>query len=450
MQLYNAPCDDIGSCNYKNTTTINSSNFKLFKFIAITSLLQGLLLIFLQVLFADNTGSTNATTSEETSFLRKFNIFIEHSKNKTKGFTDKKSNSTRYRIKPKNNSNGISNHSNIETKNKTTVLVNGSKLSISNCKKNKKIDERHMNLAHLRSEFSCRNNDNIIQPKTINFLSCAAGIKYENVLPMYTFYALSSHNNSIAEIVVSNELDFIVRNKNALIWLKSWLKSKDNNNSFCIRNFALNHKARTIVTNTWRFLEVPKVYANYTYIGDIDIFLTESVFTDNFRINQMRFFDMPYSNVLRPPPNDKRLTGLILIDTKNYYTPKLINAQRVVDAQGNDEVFLRNLVVSAGFNLPYKKGGSDNKTISYYSNHRPQHGEHLSLSRGPGKGLCQTSLQRITDKMLSVYPNIGEYLCNDDYAMSYLSKVVSDSYQQEKYHMTLRDVGGGKKQCLAP
>ena len=56
----------------------------------------------------------------------------------------------------------------------------------------------------------------------------------------------------------------------------------------------------------------------------------------------------------------------------------------------------------------------------YYSNYRPQHGQHLSFSRGPGKGLCQAGLQNIIDHMLFVYPNIGEYLCNDNYAMSYL------------------------------
>ena len=76
------------------------------------------------------------------------------------------------------------------------------------------------------------------------------------------FYALSSHNNAIAEIVVLDALGFIIHNKNEFIWLKLWLKSKDNNNSFCIRNCALNHKARAPTTNAWRFLKVPKVHAN--------------------------------------------------------------------------------------------------------------------------------------------------------------------------------------------
>ena len=144
-------------------------------------------------------------------------------------------------------------------------------------------------------------------------------------------------------------------------------------------------------------------------------------------------------------PNSRTI---ILIDTKKYYTPKLIKAQRTVNAHGNDEAFLKELVVSAGYNLPYIKDRPHNETM-YYSKYRPQHGQHLSLSRGPGKGLCQAGLQNIIDHMLFVYPNIGEYLCNDDYAMSYLSKVVDDSYQQEKYHMELRNVGG-KKKCLAP
>ena len=76
------------------------TNTKLFKFIGLTALLQGLLLIFLIALHTDNTSSTNTrTVSKETSFLRKFDIFIEGSKNITE-----ESNSTSLRIKDKNRS----------------------------------------------------------------------------------------------------------------------------------------------------------------------------------------------------------------------------------------------------------------------------------------------------------------------------------------------------------
>ena len=34
---------------------------------------------------------------------------------------------------------------------------------------------------------------------------------------------------------------------------------------------------RTEISNTWRYLEKPVRHAQYTYIGDVDIFLTESV-----------------------------------------------------------------------------------------------------------------------------------------------------------------------------
>jgi len=257
---------------------------------------------------------------------------------------------------------------------------------------------------------------------------------------------LSSNNNSIVEIVVQNSVDFISRNKNALSWLKQYFMNRKrmSNNSICIRNYASNHMARTRTTNTWRFLEVPKVHATYTYIADIDIFLTESILINNSRIKQMEYFSAPYSNIIRP--NTKRLTGLMLVDTKHYYTSALINAQRTVNPgmHGNDEIFLHNLVVKAGYPLPKanlnKVSGNSNDAI-FYSTYRPQHGVHLSSNRGPGKGLCQTSVQTIRDEMFAVVPNIGEYLCHDSIAVLFLSKIIADSYKQEQHNMKTQYVG---------
>ena len=192
MQLcIDGPNNDIGSQKHNHIPTTNSSNLKLFKFIGLIALVQGLLLIFLIASYTDNASSTNTRTiSKETSSLRKFNISIERSKNKTKDFINQESFSTSLRTKDKNSSNDMFNYSITETINETILLVNGPKLSMSNCNNNNKIDEKHKNLTYLRSELSCRNNDNITQPKTINFLSCTVGIKCEYVLPMCTFLCI--------------------------------------------------------------------------------------------------------------------------------------------------------------------------------------------------------------------------------------------------------------------
>ncbi len=57
-----------------------------------------------------------------------------------------------------------------------------------------------------------------------------------------------------------------------------------------------------------------------------------------------------------------------------------------VNAKGNDEVFLYNLVMKAG------SGVSPPNSTSALLTYRPQHEPHLSLNRGPGKRMCTASL----------------------------------------------------------
>ena len=273
--------------------------------------------------------------------------------------------------------------------------------------------------------FSCNQS---IKEKEINFLAC--GTKgYEAILPMYAFYALSFHENSHVEIVVENATSFFNHNKDALLWLKKHHEES----TFCVREYNSNHLKRANKKTTWRFLEIPTIQAKYTYISDVDIFLTESVLSSQ-RIEQMRYFNIPYSNVLRTNQNN-RLTGIILVKTREFYTEDLIHAQSTVDAHGNDEIFLYNLITRAGFNLPIS-----NTTIGkFYASYRPLHGVHLSYSRGPGKSMCQTSLFEIS-KLLNV-PFVNEYLCHDNNAFTFLSKKINDSYKQIQYNMSITTKG---------
>lgn len=125
-------------------------------------------------------------------------------------------------------------------------------------------------------------------------------------------------------------------------------------------------------------------------MADIDVFLTENVLNSK-RFQQMDNFKLPYSNMIRP--HTTRLTGVMLVDTKRFYTETLIQAQQTLDAAGNDEMFLyKKLVDKAGHGLPPDPSSSmikeDDKLLASY---RPVHGVHLSFNRGPGKRLCQIS-----------------------------------------------------------
>ena len=41
----------------------------------------------------------------------------------------------------------------------------------------------------------------------------------------------------------------------------------------------------------------------------------------------MRHYGLPYSNVLRASDNCSRLTGVMLMRTRDYYTPRLLSKQ---------------------------------------------------------------------------------------------------------------------------
>jgi len=48
------------------------------------------------------------------------------------------------------------------------------------------------------------------------------------------------------------------------------------------------------------------MHAKYSYISDIDILLMESPISDAMKLEQMKQYNLPYSNIIRP--NTTRLT----------------------------------------------------------------------------------------------------------------------------------------------
>ncbi|VEU37901.1 unnamed protein product [Pseudo-nitzschia multistriata] len=263
----------------------------------------------------------------------------------------------------------------------------------------------------------------------ISFFACATGALYEDLLPMYAFYALSSHQSigrAFVEIVVVDVNNFIERHHSSLAWLFNTFSSyNDTLGPICVRAYSGDHRKRTNYTNTWRFLEVPSQPAKYTYLGDIDVFLTESVL-DEKRMKQMALFGLPYSNIVRNYNTLKRrLTGVMLVETERFYTPALIRAQASVDATGNDEMFLYNIVEASKIGVP--PSNSTSPLLTY----RPLHGTHLSPNRGPNKRMC---LPFDLAKMLSVNL-LQEYLRSDGMATAFLNATTAKVDEQNNKKM---------------
>ena len=288
----------------------------------------------------------------------------------------------------------------------------------------------------------------------INYFASAVG-KHEGILPMYAFFALNSASNSnqdaVVEVVVDDRLSFIQKHQAAL----GWLLENFGIRSICVREFhhqtreAWNRINGTKVTtpNTLRYLEIPVRKAKYTYIGDVDIFLTEPV-VEPRRLAQMEYFGLPYSNVIRS--NTTKLTGLMLMKTASFYTPAYLEAQRTINPVGiNDEAVLYKLVNSSGLGLPETPtSGTINHGIEIY---RPLHGIHLSLNRGPGRIMCLTDwqtergLKEWCDAFVHTGATLQNYLHYDAAGQSFLNKALDIAKEQVKYSMTVKN---DRKLCL--
>jgi hypothetical protein len=268
--------------------------------------------------------------------------------------------------------------------------------------------------------------------KTINFFAFAHGDTYLDMLPLYAFFALSSNQDSVVEMVVQNQTDFLQTHAKELVWIMNHFGI----DSVCVRNMQPNITQRTNTSNTWRYLEPPVRHAQYTYIGDVDIFLTESVL-DPKRMDQMKTWNIPYSNIIRP--NTHRLTGVMLMRTNDFYTPKLLELQQTMtDVTGNDETVLYKIVNASGIGLPRLLNASDDDSLYQY---RPLHGAHLTTSRGPGKRMCLTNFHDEHFCGLLSTRWLNEFLCLVS------NNIVMDAIQKISTQMKLKMTHKNRTKC---
>lgn len=194
----------------------------------------------------------------------------------------------------------------------------------------------------------------------IVFLAVGYHDKYEKLLCSYTACVLENVPNSAVEIIVIDPESFSKKYSDTLFILHNSYP-----NRIIIRGQSFKKK---VIPNSVRFYEVPQIKAPYTYIGDIDIFITDSnVLKVHKQIMDETGF--PYSNKVRG--SGIKLTGLQCVKTEEYYTPKFREAQRryleELDHKTMDEIALFQMCKEVFGLTPNKK--------------RPIHGIHVSYRR---------------------------------------------------------------------
>lgn len=189
----------------------------------------------------------------------------------------------------------------------------------------------------------------------------SANKAYEMFVAPYIASVLAHNDDARVEICLDDAAAFARANGAALAILRAGFGQE----RFHLRNAAPAPDAdREMPPNSVRFVQTPDEITTYTYIGDIDMLVLESV-TDK-HLRRMRRTGLPYSNVLRP--SGKALSGLHFTESDAYYPVRLPPGATL----NMDERLLYEMVMARGLGLPDPE-----------DRWRPMHGYHLSLRRPP-------------------------------------------------------------------
>ena len=198
---------------------------------------------------------------------------------------------------------------------------------------------------------------------------------YECFIPLYMYFANKYNPNSCFEFLVKN-----LTNEFEILMDKFIT-------DFNIKSLKLRTFNNKISAHKLRFLEEPITKCNYTYIGDIDIFINENILP--FHINEMNKYNTIYDNKLRLG-KPEFMSGLHFVKTNEYFqqtkdtrtkyynlllkvTSKEIKNDFLLHIQ--DECLLKLIMVESNIKL------LDNITDQTFN--RPLHGLHISLHRKP-------------------------------------------------------------------
>lgn len=178
---------------------------------------------------------------------------------------------------------------------------------------------------------------------------------------IYPLFVLLTNPHSLVEIGVENYLRFRRKYQTVIDFYNQHFPGRVKFSSVSGMKWGVlgPHK---VVPNTIRFVTEPSLKADYVYIGDADIFITEEVTTQH--LENIRKNDLDFSNAVRR--GKKRLTGLHFIEyEKMYPLPSLFGLNL---AKKNDEEVLYELMRRKGYRMP-----PEDLTF------RPAHGLHISM-----------------------------------------------------------------------
>ena len=147
----------------------------------------------------------------------------------------------------------------------------------------------------------------------IHFFSVCDGAYYDFILPFF-YSTLKMNEGSTAEVVVDNIDKWNTSFKNQIYFLDKYFKGR-----WLVRpNRAEFYKIKKNkhTSATFRFLEIPTIKRDLTYIADIDIlFTTPKVYEYEKKLLSKHKFN--FNNFLRE--KSKRFTGCFCVKTKEYY-----------------------------------------------------------------------------------------------------------------------------------
>lgn len=183
--------------------------------------------------------------------------------------------------------------------------------------------------------------------------------KYEDFIPLFCASHLYNNKDICIEIGIEGKLD--ENTKSAINFINSLY-----DNAVLIDENIQLFQNKHILPNTIRFLEQPKLIAEYVYISDIDIICMDKNICD-IHIKHMNDIHKNYSNIVRK--NKNSLTGLHFSKYDFYYP---VNFEGI-NLSKNDEQILFDIV-------------SKKCELDFETTFRPVHGIHMSPSRISVKG----------------------------------------------------------------
>ena len=231
----------------------------------------------------------------------------------------------------------------------------------------------------------------MVQDNTVNFLYTISGKHKQFILPFIYFAAKYNKPNATFEFYITDGC-IDENTKNGIDFLRN----------IGIKNININ------VVNLYngiyyRYLVSPKKKCRYTYMGDIDIMITENIV--DHHVENMKKSGAIFDNIKRD--GQDRLSGLHFVETYPYYmkTKKVrdyldgLLRQGKVVCEGKAAHMLFYICKESKLKIPQL-------------NDRPEHGFHISLNRKPFK----------QDSKLS----IG--LTNPEYKKEFLKTIKEDNF----------------------